>query len=108
MTHAEIEQYIKPILDGAYNELLDDVTKATYICVVAKLYHNLYEIPEDQLKWLNEEELREMILTIYYAVSRQRHALTVAVTKEVKKYVKSAYKDWRVLRDIAGEHEEDD
>ena len=103
MTHNEIEAYLKGILDKAYAELMDDVTQANRISVIAKMYHALYQIPEENLRWLDEEELKEMILTVYYALSRQRHSITHGVDKEVKKYVKESYKDWKLLEEMSGE-----
>ena len=103
MTHEEIERYIKGILDKAYSELMDDVTQANRISVIAKIYHELYSTPEEDLLWLNEEELKEMILTVYYALSRQRHSITNGVSKEVKRYVKASYRDWKLLEEISGE-----
>ena len=103
MTHNEIETYLKGILDKAYAELIDDATQANRISVIAKIYHELYQTPEENLQWLNEEELKEMILTVYYALSRQRHSITHGVKKEVKKYVKESYKDWKLLEEMSGE-----
>lgn len=103
MTHEEIGTYIQPILKQAFEEVMDDATQANRLSVLAKIYHELYDIPEDKLQWLDDEELKEMILTVYYALSRQRHALTLGVGKEVRKYVKASYKDWKLLKDMSGE-----
>ncbi|MCI9041004.1 hypothetical protein [Dubosiella newyorkensis] len=105
MTHEEIAAYVQPILNEAFEEIMDDVTQANRISVIAKIYHELYEIPEDRLQWLDDEEMKEMILTIYYALSRQRHALTTGVAKEVKKYVKASYKDWKLLEDMSSDED---
>ncbi len=108
MTHEQIAAYMQPKLQDAFNDLMDDVTQANRIAVLAKIYHELYDTPEDKLDWLDEEELKEMILTIYYSVNRQRHAVTSAVAKEVKKYVKSSYKDWKLLNAMTGDLDEED
>lgn len=103
MTHEQIAAYMQPKLKQAFDDVIDDVTQANRLSVLAKIYHELYDIPEDKLQWLDEEELKEMILTIYYSISRQRHALTSSVAKEVKKYVKSSYKDWKLLEDMTSD-----
>ena len=107
MTHDEIEQYVKPILDDAYSQLMNDVTQANRISVIAKIYHELYETPEETLKWLDEDEFKEMILTIYYSLSRQRHAITSGVAKEVRKYVRQSYKDWKLLEEMTSDDFDD-
>lgn len=100
MTHEQIAAYMQPKLQQAFDDVMDDVTQANRLSVLAKIYHELYDTPEEKLQWLNDEELKEMILTIYYSLSRQRHALTSGVAKEVKKYVKSSYKDWKLLEEM--------
>ncbi|WP_289183768.1 hypothetical protein [uncultured Dubosiella sp.] len=100
MTHEQIAAYMQPKLQQAFDDVMDDVTQANRLSVLAKIYHELYDTPEEKLQWLDDEELKEMILTIYYSLSRQRHALTSGVAKEVKKYVKSSYKDWKLLEEM--------
>lgn len=94
MTHDEIRKHIQDILDRHYATLMDDDTRANYISVVAKIWHELSDISEAQLEWMDADDLDEMILTVYYALSRQRHAITSGVNKEVTKYVRHEYKDW--------------
>ena len=84
MTHEQIAAYMQPKLQQAFDDVMDDVTQANRLSVLAKIYHELYDTPEEKLQWLDDEELKEMILTIYYSLSRQRHALTSGVAKEVK------------------------
>ncbi len=43
---------------------------------------------------MDPKDLDELILTVYYALSRQRHAITAGVQKEVNKYVRHEQKDW--------------
>lgn len=100
MTHEQIAAYMQPKLQQAFDDVMDDVTQANRLSVLAKIYHELYDTLEEKLQWLDDEELKEMILTIYYSLSRQRHALTSGVAKEVKKYVKSSYKDWKLLEEM--------
>lgn len=100
MTHEQIAAYMQPKLQQAFDDVMDDVAQANRLSVLAKIYHELYDTPEEKLQWLDDEELKEMILTIYYSLSRQRHALTSGVAKEVKKYVKSSYKDWKLLEEM--------
>lgn len=94
MTHEQIGAHIKAILDKRYEQLMDDDTQANYISVVAKIWSELSDISEDNLEWMDEKDLDEMILTVYYALSRQRHAITAGVNREVNKYVRHEQKDW--------------
>lgn len=100
MTHEEIKTYISEKLKDPISNLLEDETQANYVSILAKLYSELYDYEEEKLMWLTSEELDEMILTIYYGCSRARHAVTQNVNKEVKKYVKQAYHDWEINKEI--------
>lgn len=94
MKHAEIREHIQKILDNKYSQVMEDDTQANYISVVAKIWSELYDISEDNLEWMDPKDLDELILTVYYALSRQRHAVTAGVNREVSKYVHHEQKDW--------------
>jgi hypothetical protein len=101
MTHEELKTALALRLQPAVELLLEDETKANYVSVLAKMWSELEDYPESELEWLDEAELDEMILTVYYALSRARHAITSGVNKEVKKYVKAADKDWQINKEIS-------
>jgi hypothetical protein len=94
MTHEQIRAQLLEILNKSWEDLLEDDTKCNYISVVAKIWHELSDIDESQLKWMKPKDLDELILTVYYALSRERHALSWGVNKQVVKYVRHEYKDW--------------
>lgn len=94
MKHEQIREHIEKILTDRFSQLMEDDTQANYISVVAKIWCELSDIPEDNLEWMDVKDLDEMILTVYYALSRQRHAITAGVNREVSKYVRHEQKDW--------------
>lgn len=94
MKHEEIKRQIQDRIEQRYETLMEDDTQANYISVLAKIWSELSDIPESSLEWMDPKDLDELILTVYYALSRQRHAITAGVQKEVNKYVRHEQKDW--------------
>lgn len=100
MTHNELKEYIGDKLNEQIPLLLEDETKANYVSVLAKMWSELQDYPENMLEWLTPAEFDEMFLTIYYACSRARHSITQGVNKEVKKYVKQADHEYQIAKEI--------
>lgn len=94
MKHEEIKRQIQDRIEQRYQTLMEDDTQANYISVLAKIWSELSDISESNLEWMDPKDLDELILTVYYALSRQRHAITAGVQKEVGKYVRHEQKDW--------------
>lgn len=94
MKHDAIRAHIQELIDKRSESLMEDDTQANYISVLAKIWSELSDISESNLEWMDLKDLDELILTVYYALSRQRHAITAGVQKEVSKYVRHEQKDW--------------
>ena len=94
MKHEAIRVHIQELISRSAESLMEDDTQANDISVLAKIWSELSDIPENNLEWMDPKDLDELILTVYYALSRQRHAITAGVQKEVNKDGRHEQKDW--------------